>query len=101
MTDAIIPDQPENAPEAPLAGTEQPAPAPEDASSSRMQKGFTPEQLAMIKSVQKKRLIIALIAGIVMAVMAFFAGGNLREKMNERDSAPELAPAVVMIVEEA
>ena len=51
--------------------------APESAGPDASDTKLTPEDVAYMESVQKKRLIIMIIAGIVVLVLGFLAGKNL------------------------
>lgn len=52
--------------------------------------GLTDEELARIKRIKRRNLILALVAGIALAVLGFFGGKGVRSS----DSAP--APASVI-----
>lgn len=45
--------------------------------------GLTPEDIAYMQSVQKKRLVVMIIAGIVLMVLGFFAGKNMAQSRND------------------
>lgn len=55
--------------------------------------GLTPEQIGEYKRVQKRRMIFALIAGIILMVLGFIAGQNLKQM---RDSESAAAPISVV-----
>lgn len=53
-------------------------PTPEDETGSQpTESGLTPEEIAYMERVQKKRLVIVIIAGIVVLILGFLAGQNL------------------------
>ena len=56
-----------------------------DSAADQPQSGITPEQLAQLKAAQKRRMIFAAIAGIILLVLGYFAGQNFRQ---QRDSEP-------------
>ena len=56
-----------------------------DSAADQPQSGITPEQLAQLKADQKRRMIFAAIAGIILLVLGYFAGQNFRQ---QRDSEP-------------
>lgn len=62
-------------------------PAPEEGS------GLTPEQIAEYKRAQKRRMLIALVAGIILMIMGFLAGQNLIQMRNA--ASPDTSISVV------
>ena len=55
--------------------------------------GFSESEIAELKSRQRRYLVYAVIAGIVLAVLGFFAGGNAREKVDGADAPTMLVTA--------
>ncbi|MFT0848077.1 hypothetical protein VR010_10015 [Actinomycetaceae bacterium L2_0104] len=62
--------------------------APENSS------GLSPEDIAYMQAVQKKRLIVMVVAGIVLMVLGFLAGRHIAG--GGSDSAPAAQNAVVL-----
>lgn len=57
------------------------------------------EELAELKRIQRKRFIVAAIAGVVLMIVAFFAGQNLADRGSESIGTPERAVSVVVLVQ--
>lgn len=49
--------------------------------------GLNSETLAHLKAVQRRRLVLAGIAGVVLLILGFFAGQTAREQRNSESSA--------------
>ena len=63
-------------------------------SAAESSSGLTPEDIAYMQTVQKKRLIVMVVAGLVLMVLGFLAGKHIAG--GRSDSAPPVASAVVV-----
>ncbi len=68
---------------------------PESAGPDASDTKLTPEDVAYMESVQKKRLVIMIIAGIVVLVLGFLAGKNLASLKSDAGTA---APTGVVVL---
>lgn len=62
--------------------------------------GLTESEIVELKSKQRRNLIFAVIAGLFLAVLGFFAGGNARDKVDGAETATTVV-TVTFNVEEA
>lgn len=60
---------------------------------------LSPEDVSYMESVQKKRLIVMILAGIVILVLGFFAGKNLAAHKNAAVESPSESIAAVQLIE--
>lgn len=63
---------------------------PEDRDSRRSEEttpdspsGLSPEEIKKLKAAQKRNVIFAIIGGLILAVLGFFAGQNLRDNQTD------------------
>ncbi len=73
---------------------------PEDRDSSTSEEstpdspsGLSPEEIKKLKVAQKRNVIFAIIGGLILAVLGFYAGQNLRD--NQTDDSLVMVEVVV------
>lgn len=66
------------------AGEQATVPPPEETTEAAPEEGsgLTPEQIAEYKRAQKRRMLMALVAGIILMIMGFLAGQNIIQMRN-------------------
>lgn len=57
-----------------------------DAAPEATNTGLTPEDIAYMEAVQKKRLKFMIVAGIIIMILGFFAGKHMAESKSDSQS---------------
>lgn len=62
--------------------------------------GLTSQEIARLKKIARKRFLIALVVGMLMAVMGYFAGKGVRATRDAEEQTPTLGYAPMLSYEE-
>lgn len=60
---------------------------PDEHTSTEKYGRLTPEEIAKVKSAQKRNIVLAVVGGLILATMGYFAGQSVGSD-KEPDSAP-------------
>ncbi|MFT3943079.1 MAG: hypothetical protein QM705_04555 [Ancrocorticia sp.] len=63
--------------------------------------GLTPEDIAYMEAVQKKRVRFMIVAGIIIMILGFFAGKNMAESKKDSQAIEFPAHSIVLDVGQA
>ena len=67
-----------------------------DSAPATTSTGLTPEDIAYMEAVQKKRVKFMIIAGIIIMILGFFAGKNMAQSNDDSQAIYFLAHSIVL-----
>lgn len=70
--------------------------APGDSTPATTSTGLTPEDIAYMEAVQKKRVKFMIIAGIIIMILGFFAGKNMAQSKDDSQAIEFPAHSIVL-----
>ena len=72
-----------------------------DSTPAATSSGLTPEDIAYMQSVQKKRVKFMIVAGIIIMILGFFAGKNLAASRDDSQDVNVPAHSIVVDIQPA
>lgn len=70
--------------------------APGDSTPATTSTGLTPEDIAYMEAVQKKRVKFMIVAGIIIMILGFFAGKNMAQSKDDSQAIEFPAHSIVL-----
>ena len=67
-----------------------------DSAPATTSTGLTPEDIAYMEAVQKKRVKFMIIAGIIIMILGFFAGKNMAQSKDDSQAIEFRAHSIVL-----